>query len=247
MNRQRAASWAVATAAVAVVAVGVAAGTGPVVHSRPTSTIRYPNLTRPSTPVLTAPRRAGPGTGLAPTPSGSGVSADVVIAAVAALVAVAVALLVARALLRWARGSDDSDVDDRHGDARLAPAVGGTQDSDLPELLAAVGQAEDLLRDETDPRRAVLGCWLRLEEAVARSGAPRAPSETSGELTARVMLEYAVEPDAIASLHALYRQARYSPAPVSASAREQAQRALATVRAGLEVRRSPATTGADRP
>lgn len=230
-----------------MVAVGVAAGTGPVVHSKATPTIRYPNVRRPSTPVLTAPRRTGLGAGIAPTPSGSGASVEVVVAVVAALVAVAAALLVARALLRWVRRLDDSDVDDRHGNTHLAPALEGRQDSGLPGLLAAVGQAEDLLRDETDPRRAVLACWLRLEEAVAHGGAARAPSETSGELTARVMLEYAVDHRAIASLHALYRQARYSPAPVPASAREQAQRALATVRVGLEVRRPPATAGADRP
>ena len=89
------------------------------------------------------------------------------------------------------------------------------------------------LDEASDPRRAVIACWLRLERAVAEAGAPRRVAETPGELVARVLAEHRVRPGALARLTTLYREARYSTHAVDDDVRRSARAALDDVRRDL--------------
>lgn len=101
------------------------------------------------------------------------------------------------------------------------------------ELVADIDAARREALDESDPRAAVLLCWVRLEAAVARVGTERGATETSAELTRRVLAGYAVEPAALDRLLALYETARYSTAAVDAAAQDEARRLLDAVRGSL--------------
>jgi hypothetical protein len=85
------------------------------------------------------------------------------------------------------------------------------------------------------PRDGIIRCWLRLEEAVARAGVVRAPSETSAELTVRVLRTLDVDPRAVASLARLYREARFSRHPLGEDSRVAARAALTRLHRDLRL------------
>jgi hypothetical protein len=63
------------------------------------------------------------------------------------------------------------------------------------ELHAAVTAGiEELADDSADPRRAVIGCWLRLEAAAAAAGTERQPDDTPADLVSRVLTAHEVSP-----------------------------------------------------
>lgn len=105
------------------------------------------------------------------------------------------------------------------------------------QVRAAVAAGIDVLVSGDDPRAAVIGCWLRLEELATHGGVPRLASDAPGDLVAR-MLAGTLAGDAVAAVRELadvYRAARYSPHPVPESARDTALAALDRIRAGLSV------------
>lgn len=101
------------------------------------------------------------------------------------------------------------------------------------------------LDDDGDPRRAVIACWVRLEQASAAAGVERGVGDTSSELVARLLAaELVIRADVLEGLAAIYREARYAPHVIDASMRERARAALLQLRrelAGGEVR--PAAVG----
>lgn len=97
-------------------------------------------------------------------------------------------------------------------------------------LAASVEAASDSLADEPDPRRAVIGCWVRLERAVAEHGTARTPSETALELAQRVLRSYSVEPDSLSVLFEHYRRARYGDGAITEADRTQARQAVTHLR-----------------
>ena len=97
---------------------------------------------------------------------------------------------------------------------------------DLREALADDEAAERALVERVDVRDAVVACWLRLEEVVARSGVARDPSETSTELATRVLRSLDVDPRAVGTLAGLYREARFSEHPLGEDSRQAARAAL---------------------
>ncbi len=104
---------------------------------------------------------------------------------------------------------------------------------DLAGALAADAQAQrDALR-RGSPRNGIVECWLRLETAVVAAGVERKPSDTSAELTERVLAVHHVEPSAIAALAALYREARFSDHSMGEEARRAAIDALDAVHDSL--------------
>ena len=139
---------------------------------------------------------------------------------------VIVALLVVRYAwrhrprLRWSRRrrprSDDFDVLDE-------VAVAITADAEAQQ---------SALRRGT-PRNAIVECWLRLETAVVAAGVPRQPADTSTDLMLRVLATRPIEPTAIATLAALYREARFSDHPMTEDSRRDAIEALDVVHEGL--------------
>ncbi len=99
----------------------------------------------------------------------------------------------------------------------------------LPDIAAAVVEQAAAQRAALlggAPRNAIVRCWLRLEGDVAAAGLTRDPADTSIEFTERVLGRYAVDPEAITDLAALYREARFSDHPLEESHRLAALDAL---------------------
>jgi hypothetical protein len=113
----------------------------------------------------------------------------------------------------------------------LPDRVGDALRDDAPTQLAAVA--------EGDPRNGIVACWLRLEEVVAAAGHPRRRSETSSELVVRVLHSLDLDPRAIGTLAALYREARFSEHHLGEDARTTAESALRTLHEDLRPRAVP--------
>jgi hypothetical protein len=112
------------------------------------------------------------------------------------------------------------------------PAPAGTED-----VVAALDAGLDGLGDpDTDPRRVVIACWVRLEEAAAVAGTPRLPGDTSTDLVARLLVAHQVSRPVLDEFAAVYRQARYATHTVDERTRAAAVRSLGHLRAELTVR-----------
>lgn len=106
----------------------------------------------------------------------------------------------------------------------------------------------DLDDDATDPRTAVIACWVRLEEAAAGAGVSRLPGDTPTDLVIRLLRgdESAGVPaiasaDVLADFAHVYREARYATRTVDERTRDQARAALRRLRGELT-----AVVGTDR-
>jgi hypothetical protein len=105
------------------------------------------------------------------------------------------------------------------------------------EVVAAVDAGLSGLSDsDADPRRAVIACWVRLEEAAATAGTPRHPGDTPTDLVARLLAAHRVSQPVLDALAAVYREARYATHPVDESMRAAAIRSLGQLRAELTAR-----------
>ena len=91
----------------------------------------------------------------------------------------------------------------------------------IDEQLAAVA--------EGSPRNGIVACWVRLDETVAEAGVRPRPSETSAELATRVLHALDVDPRAVGTLAALYREARFSEPELGEETRDRAREALVAV------------------
>jgi hypothetical protein len=86
------------------------------------------------------------------------------------------------------------------------------------------------------PRNAIVACWLRLEEDVAKAGLPRHQAETSAEFTSRVLASLSLDAAPVVELAALYREARFSTHPMDQLDRDRALTALRQIHAALGAR-----------
>ncbi|MGK5680934.1 DUF4129 domain-containing protein [Actinoplanes sp. URMC 104] len=102
------------------------------------------------------------------------------------------------------------------------------------ELVAALDAGlEELSDTDRDPRRAVIACWVRLEQAAADAGTPRHPGDSPTDLVGRLLREQQVDAQVLAALLEVYRQARYATHTVDDQMRRQARSALERLRADL--------------
>ena len=116
------------------------------------------------------------------------------------------------------------------------------------ELATALDEALDDLRAESDPRRAIIAAYARLERVLAANGVPRLPSETPDEYLVRVLHDLELTPDAIGRLTALFTQAKFSHHAVDDTMKEGAIAALEQVRDELRsIRDAPPTPGQHAP
>lgn len=107
------------------------------------------------------------------------------------------------------------------------------------EVLAAVDAGlADLDSDDRDPRRAVIACWVRLEQAAAAAGTPRQPGDAPADLVVRLLAAHQVSAAVLYPLADVYRLARYATHTVDSTMRDQARAALGQLRAELTVSRS---------
>jgi hypothetical protein len=120
---------------------------------------------------------------------------------------------------------------------RRPDAVAGFVEPPAAERAAAAVVADAAeqraLLARGSPRDAIVACWLRLEATVASAGVDHLVSDTSTELTERVLASATVDRAALGALAALYREARFSRHPMGEAQREAAVAALDAVHAGL--------------
>jgi hypothetical protein len=191
---------------------------------------------RPRADTGAAPTPEYPAGGAPPTalpdraPEVTGGLPEWVVPAVLVLLGVAGAVLIAG--LIWAIVRDQL----RRRNRRVGPATphlrpeGRTAD----DLVAALDAGLlDLSDTDRDPRRAVIACWVRLEQAAADAGTPRHPGDTPTDLVGRLLAEQQVDAGVLAALAEVYREARYATHTVDDQMRTHARTALQRLRADL--------------
>jgi hypothetical protein len=182
------------------------------------------------TPTLEAPGGAGAPTALPNRPPEvASRLPDWVGPAVLVLLAVVGAVLIV--LLIWALVRDQLRRRSRLGAVR--PAL-RTEARTAEDLVAALDAGLlDLSDTDRDPRRAVIACWVRLEQAAADAGTPRHPGDTPTDLVGRLLAEQRVDAGVLAALAEVYREARYATHTVDDRMRGQARTALQRLRTDL--------------
>ncbi len=124
-------------------------------------------------------------------------------------------------------------------------------DADLvaEKLADVLDDTLDDLRRETDPRRAVIAAYARLERALSAHGFPRRRAETQREYVARILDDLDVDRRSVRRLTDLFTQAKFSQHDVDVGMKEEAIAALEQVRDELraaEARRADPRTEALR-
>ena len=120
---------------------------------------------------------------------------------------------------------------------RRGPARAG---KGLAEQLAvALDDTLDDLRAESDPRRAVIAAYARLERVLAARGVARQPAETPEEYLARILGELDVGQKSVRRLTSLFSRAKFSPHAVDFEMKEDAIGALERVRDELRIAAAP--------
>jgi hypothetical protein len=108
------------------------------------------------------------------------------------------------------------------------------RDWNVAEALSDVlDETLDDLRAESDPRRAVIGAYARMERALAAHGVPRRRFEAPHEYLGRVLIEVTGGGLAARRLTALFERARFSPHDVDASMKNEAIEAIESLQADL--------------
>ncbi len=150
----------------------------------------------------------------------------------AVLVVLAVGIVVSIVLLIWALVRDRSRRRVRKAGHRVARRR--DQPRTAEDLIDALNAGLEELSDaDRDPRRAVIACWVRLEQAAAAAGTPRHPGDTPADLVGRLLAEQLVDSAVLAALLEVYRQARYATHTVDDEMRRQARSALQRLRTDL--------------
>jgi Domain of unknown function (DUF4129) len=95
-----------------------------------------------------------------------------------------------------------------------------------PTMSDAVGRSLRELESETDPRRAIIAAYARMEENLADAGLPRSGSETAREYLSRGLVSLELSPSTIGTLTMLFERAKFSLRPVDMRLRDEAVAAL---------------------
>ena len=106
------------------------------------------------------------------------------------------------------------------------------------ELSQALDDAIDDVRAETDPRRAVIKAYARMETVLAAHGLPREPAEAPYEFLGRTLEQLRASGASVHRLTDLFERAKFSLHAIDETMRSDALEALAAVRD--ELRASPA-------
>ena len=104
----------------------------------------------------------------------------------------------------------------------------------IRETLAEVlDETLDDLRNEEDPRKAVIGAYSNMERTLAARGIPRHESEAPVEYLTRILDVVSASGHSVRRLTGLFSRARYSPHEIDAQMKEDAIDALSGLRAEL--------------
>jgi Domain of unknown function (DUF4129) len=105
----------------------------------------------------------------------------------------------------------------------------------IRETLAEVlDETLDDLRNEEDPRKAVIGAYANMERTLAARGVPRHESEAPAEYLTRILDVVSAGGHSVRRLTGLFSRARYSPHEIDAEMKEEAIDALTGLRAELQ-------------
>jgi hypothetical protein len=108
------------------------------------------------------------------------------------------------------------------------------RDWNVAEALSDVlEETLDDLRAESDPRRAVIAAYARMERSLAAHGIPRRRFEAPHEYLGRVLSELSGGRLAAARLTALFERARFSPHEIDAGMKAEAIEAIESLQADL--------------
>ncbi|MFG1673268.1 DUF4129 domain-containing protein [Micromonospora sp. NPDC049282] len=116
-----------------------------------------------------------------------------------------------------------------------------TAEGTAREVVAALDAGLEELDDRaTDPRTAVIACWVRLEEAAEDAGVPRQTGDTPTDLVGRLLrgdpeagIPAIASADVLDGFAHVYREARYATRDVDERTRDQARAALRRLRGEL--------------
>jgi Domain of unknown function (DUF4129) len=113
---------------------------------------------------------------------------------------------------------------------RRATRAARDEEALAEQLVVVLDETLDDLRAESDPRRAVIAAYARLERVLAAYGAARRRAETPDEYLARVLGELAVDAEAVRRLTDLFSWAKFSQHAVDIAMKGEAIDALEHVR-----------------
>jgi uncharacterized protein DUF4129 len=125
---------------------------------------------------------------------------------------------------------------------RRTPKKVLTEGLDPDALIAALDDSLDDLRNEPDPRLAVIAAYARMERALAFEGLARRKAEAPREYLARTLPALGAGAGSVARLTALFEEAKFSPHDVDAGMKDEAIDALEALRD--ELRAAAATARA---
>ena len=100
-------------------------------------------------------------------------------------------------------------------------------------LTSAFDDSLDDLRDDPDPRRAIVRAYARMEQALERSGVGRHGAEAPLEYLARVLLALDVSPAPVQALTELFERAKFSQHAIDPRRKTEAITALEQIRSEL--------------
>jgi hypothetical protein len=102
--------------------------------------------------------------------------------------------------------------------------------------LSAVQASLAALKEERDPRRAVIAAYRQMELALSAAGVPRGDSESPREYLDRTIGSLSLHGAPVRTLTELFERARFSLRRIDFSQRDEALAALTALRDELEVR-----------
>jgi hypothetical protein len=118
------------------------------------------------------------------------------------------------------------------GPAAAEPSSAGAQD-DAEVARRAIEEAREALRDPEDPRAAVIAAYARMERVLAERELGRLAPEAPREYLARLLGEQGMPERSLATLTALFEEARFSRHPIPRSAPRRALSELERARVAL--------------
>lgn len=107
---------------------------------------------------------------------------------------------------------------------------------DVPAAAAVILEDEDvqaLLLASGESRNAIVECWDRFQRQAEAVGVRARGWETSSEFTVRLLGQVHADPRAVSELAERFREARFSPHPITEADRASALQALAAIHASL--------------
>ncbi len=100
-------------------------------------------------------------------------------------------------------------------------------------VAALLDESIDDLRSESDPRRAVIAAYARMERGLGRAGLARKPFEAPLEYLRRVLLDLQAGAQPVGRLTELFERAKFSRHDVGTEAKDEAIECLLAIRGDL--------------